>query len=294
MEVYRKACRLIMEEGFDREDRTGIGSRFVFDINMRFYMQNGFPMVTSKRTSFRSILTELLWFMAGDSNERNLSKLGCPIWRGNVETSWWQPKAKFPGDAGRNYGAQWRSWKGPNGSIDQLYQAIEMVKRKPNDRRNLVTAWNPGELDQTCLPPCHVLYQFSVGDGKLFVGMYQRSCDFFLGVPFNISSYALLLHLVAQFTGLEPFYLGIKFWDSHIYRNQFTQTEELLREERQPFPLPRLWLNPNLKSLEDVVGIYQETLARVDKGEKPGKLLDSIARLDGYRYHPAISAPMAV
>jgi len=294
MEIYRKAMWRIMRDGYDREDRTGVGSRFVLDINMGFQMLNGFPIVTTKFTPFRMILAELLWFMAGDSNELNLRKLGCPIWKGNSEAPWWQPKAKFPGDVGRNYGVQWRSWNGPDGGIDQLSRAIEMVMKKPNDRRNLVTAWNPGELDQTALPPCHVLYQFSVAEGKLFLGMYQRSCDFFLGVPFNISSYALLLHMVAQFTGLEPYYLGIKFWDSHIYFNQFTQTAELLRKERQPYDLPKLWLNPDLRSLEDVVGVYREMLERADKGEKPRNLLDSVAKLEGYRYHPAIKAPMAV
>ncbi|MEX1061721.1 MAG: thymidylate synthase [Patescibacteria group bacterium] len=294
MEIYREDVRRIMREGVDREDRTGVGSRFIFGIYNEFFMQNGFPIVTSKYTRFRSILAELLWFMAGDSDEGNLRKLGCKIWQSNAEDPRWQMKARFPGDVGRNYGVQWRSWNDPNGKIDQLYRAIEMIKEKPNDRRNLVTAWNPGELDQTALPPCHVLYQFSVSADRLSVGMYQRSCDFFLGVPFNISSYALLLHLVAQFTLLIPDKLAIMFGDSHIYRNQFKETEELLRPERQPFPLPHLWINPEIKGLGDVDGIYHEMLRRVDNGEKPGQLLDGVAHLKDYRHHSAIKAPMAV
>lgn len=293
MDQYLGVVAKIMRHGADRQDRTGTGTRALFGELMFFNLENGFPIVTTKQMSFRSGLAELLWFLAGDSNERNLGKLGCRFWEDNTYADYWLPKARFPGDAGRIYGVQWRSWQAPDGrAVDQLSEAIHKIENTPWDRRILVSAWNPGELDQMCLPPCPAFFQFFVAEGKLSLMMYQRSCDMFLGVPYNISSEALLLSLVAQFTRLRPYELKIILADAHVYNNHFDQVR--LQLQREPYPLPRLWIDPSLKSLDGLVDRYRWILRQVDKGAKPGEYLDRVARLEGYRHHPAIPAPLAV
>ncbi|GMR18994.1 MAG: thymidylate synthase [Patescibacteria group bacterium] len=293
MEQYLDVCRDIMGHGVDRDDRTGTGTRALFGIPMRFDLREGFPVITTKFVPFRLVLAELLWFLAGDSDVRNLKKLGCPIWNGNAYADYWTPKARFPGDAGRIYGVQWRSWQAVDGrTVDQLSEVIEKIENTPWDRRLIVTAWNPGETDQMCLPPCHMFFQFFVADGKLSLSMYQRSCDMFLGVPFNISSYALLLSLIAQITRLEPFEFVHILGDAHVYNNHFEQVRTQM--EREPCRLPQLRIDPELNSLEAVVQRYRWILAKVDEGADPRELLDQVAHLEGYERHPAIKAPLAV
>ena len=288
---YLDVVAKVMRHGVNRQDRTGTGTRALFVEPVRFNLANGFPIVTTKYVPFRLILAELLWFLAGDSDVRNLQKLGAHIWDGDAFSDRWAPKARFPGDAGRIYGVQWRSWQAPDGrTIDQLTEAIEKIENRPWDRRIIVSAWNPGELDQMCLPPCHMFYQFFVAEGKLSLAMYQRSCDMFLGVPFNISSYALFLSLVAQFTRLQPYELTIILGDAHVYHNHFPQIEQML--SRDPKPLPRLEIDPHLASLEAVVNRYRWILRQVDRGAKPGEYLDHVASLLDYRHHPAIAAPL--
>ena len=293
MRPYLDILRKAMEHGVDRDDRTGTGTRAIFGEVMRFRMADGFPAVTTKRLAFRSVLAELLWFVAGSSDVNDLHALGVRIWDGNAYAPYWAPKARFDGDAGRNYGQQWRDWIAPDGAhIDQLRLVIEGLRRDPSSRRHLVTAWNPGELDQTSLPACHAFFQFFVADGRLSVMMYQRSCDLFLGVPFNIAQYAVLLHLVARFTGLVPDELVHVLADAHIYRDHRDAVREQLT--REPYPSPRLTLDPTLRSLDDVVARYREIVGRARAGEKPGPLLDAVARLEQYQFHPPIEAKMAV
>ncbi|MGB9609017.1 MAG: thymidylate synthase, partial [Minisyncoccia bacterium] len=209
----------------------------------------------------------------GSSDINELHKLGSHIWDANAQADYWQPKAKFKGDVGRIYGVQWRSWQSPEGkTIDQLKNVIEKIKQDPNDRRLIVSAWNPGELDQMALPPCHILFQFYVNQDKLSCMMYQRSCDMFLGVPFNIASYSLLLSMVAQVTGFKPKEFIHILADAHIYHNHFNQVKEQLL--RHPYPAPKLWLNPEIKNIDD---FKMEDI----------KLID-------YNFHPAIKAEMAV
>lgn len=293
MRQYLDLVREIMEWGVDRSDRTGVGTRALFGLTMRYRMGYAFPAVTTKDLFFHGVVGELLWFLSGSSDVRELEKLGIKIWNGNAYDPRWLPKARFPGDAGRNYGVQWRRWLGPDGrEVDQVSDVIKRIKEKPHDRRHLVTAWNPAELEQTCLPACHAFFQFHVAEGKLWVEMYQRSCDMFLGVPFNIAQYALILHLFARFTGLEPYELIHHLGDAHIYRTHFEAVKEQLK--REPYPMPTLWLNPELKSLQDVVDKFKEILERAERGEKPSKLTAEVARLENYQHHPAIKAPMAV
>ena len=293
MQQYLAILRKAMESGVDRDDRTGVGTRAIFGEVMRFEMADGFPAVTTKRLAFRSVLGELLWFLAGSSDVNDLHALGVRIWDGNAYAPYWTPKARFAGDAGRNYGQQWRDWIAPDGHhVDQLRDVIRDVSERPSSRRHVVTAWNPGELDQTSLPACHALFQFFVADGRLSVMMYQRSCDLFLGVPFNMAEYALLLHLVAQFTGLVPHEFIHLLADAHVYRDHFDAVREQLR--REPYPSPRLSLDPSLRTLDDVVARYHEIVDRARSGERPGPLLDSIARLEQYQFHPPIEAKMAV
>ena len=300
MRPYLDILRKALETGVDRDDRTGTGTRAIFGEVMRFRMSDGFPAVTTKRLAFRSVLGELLWFLAGSSDVNELHALGVRIWDGNAFAPYWIAKARFPGDAGRNYGQQWRDWIAPNGShVDQLSNVITQLKESPASRRHVVTAWNPGELDDTSLPACHALFQFFVapgegqfGQAKLSLMMYQRSCDLFLGVPFNMAQYALLLHLVAQFTGLVPHEFIHVLADAHVYRDHQDAARQQLA--REPFPSPRLALDPSLRDLDDVVGRYREIVLRARAGEKPGPLLDSIARLEQYQFHPPIEAKMAV
>jgi thymidylate synthase len=293
MEQYLAVLRKAMENGVDRDDRTGTGTRAIFGEVMRFRMSDGFPAVTTKRLAFRSVLAELLWFIAASSDVNELHALGVRIWDGNAYAPYWTPKARFEGDAGRNYGQQWRDWIAPQGArVDQLQAVIAGIRANPSSRRHVVTAWNPGELDQTSLPACHALFQFFVADGRLSLMMYQRSCDLFLGVPFNMAQYAVLLHLVAQFTGLVPDEFIHVLADAHIYRDHTDGVREQLT--RVPYPSPRLALDPSLRSLDDVVVRFRDIVARARAGEKPGPMLDAIARLEQYQFHPPIEAKMAV
>jgi len=293
MRQYLDVLRKVMECGTDRPDRTGVGTRAIFGEVMRFRMADGFPAVTTKRLAFRAVIAELLWFLAASSDVNELHALGVRIWDGNAYAEYWKPRARFEGDAGRNYGQQWRDWDAPDGRrIDQLADVIAGLRSTPYSRRHVVTAWDPGELDQTSLPACHALFQFFVADGKLSAMMYQRSCDMFLGVPFNMAEYALLLHLVARFVDLEPNELVHVLADAHVYRDHADAVREQLG--REPYPSPTVWIDPALRTLDDVVARYRELLARAKAGESPGPLLDGVAKLAGYRHHPAITATMAV
>src|SRR3989344_5947835 len=281
MKQYLDALKYVLENGIEKENRTGIKTKAVFGMQMRFNMEDGFPAMTTKKLAWNSVVSELLWFIEGSNDERRLAEIlyktrdqsKKTIWTANAEADYWKPKAKFEGDLGRIYGVQWRKWKSPEGKeIDQLANAIKMIKEDPTSRRIIVNAWNAGELEQMALPPCHAFFQFFVADGKLSLQMYQRSCDMFLGVPFNIASYSLLLHMLAQVTGLEPGEFVHTLGDAHIYLNHFDQVKEQL--SRQSYPLPKLWLNPAVNDIDSFT-------------------TDDIKLLD-YRYHPSIKAHMAV
>ena len=264
MQVYLDLLRHVLTTGQRKADRTGTGTLSVFGHQMRFDLQAGFPLVTTKRVHFKSVAHELLWFIRGDTNTRYLRENGVTIW-----DEW----ADANGELGPVYGKQWRSWPAPDGrSIDQLAQVIAQIKANPDSRRHIVSAWNVADLPAMALAPCHCLFQFHVADGKLSCQLYQRSADLFLGVPFNIASYALLTHMVAQVTGLEA---GDFIWtggDCHIYLNHLDQVREQL--SRAPFPLPTLRLNPAVTRIDDFV-------------------FEDIELLD-YQHHPAIKAPVAI
>lgn len=282
MRNYNALLKEIMETGVDKEGRNGV-TRGLFTKQLRFKMSDGFPATTTKNLAFRSVAAELFWFISGNNDNKVLQRLGCNIWTANAEAPYWKPKAKFEGDLGRVYGVQWRDWKKPDGSfVDQLGGVIEKIKKDPNDRRLIVTAWNPGELPEMALPPCHMIFQFYPANGKLSLHMFQRSCDTFLGVPFNIASYALLLHIVAQITNLVPDELILTLGDVHIYHDHFDAVKEQLA--REPFPLPKLWLNPKIKSLDDL---------DVKKMNTPDDIY-KFAELENYQHHPPIKAKMAV
>ena len=264
MQPYLKLLATILEQGTDKSDRTGTGTRSLFGYQMRFDLSQGFPLVTTKKLHLKSIVNELLWFIRGETNVRWLQERGVRIW-----DEW----ADENGDLGPVYGSQWRSWPAPDGrKIDQLAQVIESIRSKPDSRRHIVSAWNPAEVDDMALPPCHCLFQFYVANGKLSCQLYQRSADSFLGVPFNIASYALLTHMVAQVTGLEVGDFVHTFGDVHLYSNHFAQAQEQLT--REPKPLPRLVMNPDVKRIEDFV--YEDFA------------------FEGYDPHPHIKAPVAV
>ncbi len=253
----------ILESGALREDRTGVGTLGVFGRQMRFDLSVGFPLLTTKKLHTKSIFLELLWFLRGDTNVRWLQDQGVSIW-----DEW----ADADGELGPVYGKQWRSWAAPNGgSIDQIAKLIEGLKANPSGRRHIVSAWNPAEVDDMALPPCHCLFQFFVAGGKLSCQLYQRSADVFLGVPFNIASYALLTHLVAQVVGLVPGEFVHTFGDAHLYLNHQDQAREQL--SREPLPLPRLKLTPRA----DLFAFGLEDIA-----------------IEDYQSHPAIKAPIAV
>ena len=272
MKQYLDALKQIIETGVDRSGRNG-STRALFGMQMRYNMADGFPAVTTKRLAFKAMKAELLGFLRGYSDVKDFQKLGCDVWDANAEADYWKPKARFEGDLGRIYGVQWRSWKTPDGqTIDQLANVIEGIKTQPNSRRHVVTAWNPGELDQVALEPCHTFFQFFVAEGKLSLQMYQRSCDMFLGVPFNIASYSLLLHMIAQVTDLVPGEFIHTLGDAHIYYIHFEQVETQL--QREPLELPELYLNPQIKSIDDF------------------KMQD--IKLHHYKHHGTIKAPMVV
>jgi len=273
MKQYLEVLKDIMKHGIERKDRTGVGTRSLFAKQMRFKMSDGFPAMTTKKLAFNAVKAELLWFISGSSNVKELQKLGCRIWDANAEADYWKPKARFEGDLGRVYGVQWRNWQGPGGKVvDQLSEVLERIKKEPWDRRLIVSAWNPGEIEQMALPPCHMIFQFYVACNRLSLHMLQRSCDMFLGVPFNIASYALLLHMCARVTDTIPDELIITLNDAHIYLNHFDQVKKQLK--RKPLTLPKLWLNPARKNIDEFT-------------------MDDI-RLDDYKHRGVIKAPMAV
>jgi thymidylate synthase len=264
MDAYHSLLRRILDEGVAKDDRTGTGTISVFGHQMRFDLSAGFPLVTTKRLHLRSIIHELLWFLAGDTNVAALRANGVTIW-----DEW----ADEHGDLGPVYGRQWRSWAKPDGgSVDQIAWLLGEIRRNPDSRRLIVSAWNPADLDRMALAPCHCLFQFYVSDGRLSCQLYQRSADAFLGVPFNIASYALLTHMIAQVTGLGVGDFVHTFGDAHLYRNHLEQTRTLL--DRAPRPLPRLALNPEVR---DLFAFRYEDIT-----------------IAGYDPHPAISAPVAV
>lgn len=241
MKQYLDLLRRIKEEGTIKTDRTGTGTKSVFGHQMRFNLADGFPLVTTKKCHLKSIIYELLWFLKGETNIKYLQENGVRIWN-----EW----ADENGDLGHVYGYQWRSWPDyKGGHIDQISQVIEQIKNNPDSRRLLVSAWNVAEVDEMALPPCHLLFQFYVADGRLSLQLYQRSADCFLGVPFNIASYSLLLLMVAQVCGLEPGEFVHTTGDTHLYLNHMEQTD--LQLTREPRPLPQMRLNPEVKNIFD-------------------------------------------
>ena len=272
MKQYLDALKQIIETGVDRGGRNG-STRALFGMQMRYNMADGFPAVTTKKLAFKVMKAELLGFLRAYSDVKDFQKLGCHVWDANADADYWKPRARFEGDLGRIYGVQWRSWQAPDGqTVDQLSNAIEGIKTQPYSRRHVVTAWNPGESDQMALEPCPTLFQFFVAEGKLSLQLYQRSCDTFLGVPFNIASYSLLLHMVARVTDLVPGEFIHTLGDAHIYHLHFEQVETQL--QREPLELPELYLNPEVESIDDF------------------KMQD--IKLRNYKHHGTIKAPMVV
>lgn len=292
MRQYHELMDRVLREGIDKSDRTGTGTRSVFGHQMRFDLAEGFPMITTKKLHLKSILHELIWFISGDTSIRYLCQNGVRIWD-DWPFATYSKSADYDGtdmkefaariamdadfaakwgNLGPVYGYQWRFWPGPNGPVDQLRDVLEGIRRNPDGRRHIVSAWNPGYIDQMALPPCHAFFQFYVADGKLSCQLYQRSADIFLGVPFNIASYALLIHMMAQDLGLQAGDFVHTLGDAHIYSNHMEQVQ--LQLSREPRALPTLKLNPSVKSLFDF---------RYDDVE-----------LVGYDPHPHIPAPVAV
>ncbi len=264
MQQYLDLMRHVLEHGQDKSDRTGTGTRAVFGWQMRFDLAQGFPALTTKKLHLKSIIHELLWFLQGDTNIAYLKQNGVRIW-----DEW----ADANGDLGPVYGKQWRRWETPDGRlVDQISQLVHGLKHNPDSRRHIVTAWNPGDVDNMALPPCHCLFQFYVGGGRLSCQLYQRSADIFLGVPFNIASYALLTLMLAQVCGYQPGEFIHTFGDAHLYANHFDQAR--LQLTREPRPLPTMWINPEVK---DIFAFGFTDF-----------------RLDGYDPHPHIAAPVAV
>lgn len=302
MKTYLRALHDVLEMGTTRSDRTGTGTISVFGMQQRYDLSKGFPAVTTKKLAWKACVGELLWMIEGSGDERRLAEIthgsregATTIWTPNALAPYWKPRAKFEGDLGRVYGVQWRKWRttkerGPGSftdsfgstyrrtgdlqvlEVDQLQKLIEGIRADPYGRRHILTAWNPGELDSMALPPCHCFAQFYVADGKLSCQMYQRSCDMFLGVPFNIASYSLLTHMIAQVCELQVGEFIHTLGDAHIYLDHVEQVKEQL--SRAPLPAPTLWINPEIKD------ITKFTMADF--------------KLEGYTSHDAIKAKMAV
>jgi thymidylate synthase len=286
--AYLNALRDILETGEQRPDRTGVGTISKFGVQMRFDLQQGFPAVTTKKLAWKACVSELLWFIEGSGDENRLKEIlhgdrnsdKKTIWSDNATAPYWKPKARFKGDLGRVYGVQWRAWRAPIFGanrmavkhIDQLQELIKGLKSDPHGRRHIITAWNPGELDAMALPPCHMMSQFYVSNGKLSCHMYQRSADMFLGVPFNIASYALFTHMIAQVCGLEVKELIITLGDAHIYANHVDQVKEQL--SRTPMPVAELQL---ASDINDITKFNMDSIELIN-----------------YQSHSAIAAPMAV
>lgn len=264
MKQYLQLLADVLNNGIERPDRTGTGTYSIFGYQMRFNLNAGFPLLTTKKLHLRSIIYELLWFLNGDSNIRYLKEHSVRIW-----DEW----ADENGDLGPIYGVQWRAWKTATGeTVDQISQVVNAIKNNPYSRRHLVSAWNVGEIPHMALPPCHALFQFYVADGKLSCQLYQRSADIFLGIPFNIASYALLTAMIANVTGLQPGEFILTLGDAHLYKNHINQAREQLT--RKPYPLPSMLINPAVKSIFD----YQY----------------SDFTLQGYQAHPHIRAEISV
>ncbi len=264
MQQYHDLMAKVLREGTDRGDRTGTGTRSIFGHQMRFDLSEGYPALTTKKLHLRSIIIELLWFLRGETNIGWLKENGVSIW-----DEW----ADENGDLGPVYGYQWRSWPSPDGrAVDQISNLVEQIRTNPNSRRLIVSAWNPALVDEMALPPCHCLFQFYVAEGKLSCQLYQRSADIFLGVPFNIASYALLTMMIAQVCDLEPGEFIHAFGDAHLYHNHFEQAE--LQLSREPKTLPTMWINPEVK---DIFAFTHDDF-----------------RLEGYEADPHIKAPVAV
>jgi len=264
MKQYLDLMKYVRESGTEKGDRTGTGTLSVFGYQMRFNLEEGFPLVTTKKVHLKSIIYELLWFLKGSTNIDYLNEHGVSIW-----DEW----ADERGELGPVYGAQWRSWPTQNGSsIDQISEVINQIKANPDSRRLIVSAWNVSQIDSMALPPCHAMFQFYVADGKLSCQLYQRSADIFLGVPFNIASYALLVLMMAKVTGLKPGEFVHTLGDAHLYLNHLDQVDEQLK--RQPFPLPKMSITKDIKNVLDIE--YEDF------------------SLEDYESHPHISAPIAV
>lgn len=264
MNQYETLLKYVLEEGVKKSDRTGVGTLSVFGYQMRFNLQEGFPLITTKSIHLKSIIHELLWFLKGDTNIKYLHDNNVKIW-----DEW----ADSKGNLGPVYGSQWRSWNTPNGKkIDQISDIVEMIKRNPNSRRLLVSSWNVSEIEEMSLPPCHVIFQFYVENDNLSCQMYQRSADLFLGVPFNIASYALLTMMIAQACDLKAKEFIHTFGDTHIYLNHLEQVK--LQLSREPMPYPKMLINPNVK---DIFSFKYEDFS-----------------LEGYNPYPKIAAPIAV
>jgi len=280
MQNYNELCKKIILTGPQNIDRTGVGTVSLFGEQLRFNLQEGFPAITTKKLAWKSVVSELLWFIEGSGDERRLAEIlhgtrdeaKKTIWTANARASYWLPKSRYTGDLGRVYGVQWRHWRTPDGTeVDQLRELIDGLKNDPTGRRHILTAWNPGELNDMALPPCHMFAQFYIRNNILSCQMYQRSADLFLGVPFNIASYALLTHLVAKTIGAKVGELILTFGDVHIYNNHIEKVLELL--EREPYPQPYL-------DLSDVKDVWSAQLEDI--------------RLMNYTHHAAIVAEMAV
>lgn len=296
MVEYLRHLNHILINGEEREDRTGVGTKSIFGLQMRFDLRKEFPAVTTKRLAWRAVVSELIWFLEGSGDERRLAEIlhgtrdtdKKTIWTANAEADYWKSKAKFDGDLGRVYGVQWRDWRKSvtsekkqfkgieytqyNASVDQVTKLISDIKRDPTSRRHILTAWNPGELDDMALPPCHVMSQFYVNNGELSCQMYQRSADMFLGVPFNIASYSLLTHMIAHACDLKVGDFVHTIGDAHIYNDHVDQVVEQMG--RKPLPGPKLIIDCDSK---DIFDIKMEHI-----------------NLINYQSHPPISAPMAV